>query len=60
VELSPYSNRGERIVTHISVYEEREGKKIEYACVINKEKEKKILLRPETCFLREIDPKQIH
>ena len=36
MRVSPYSNRGERIEVHISVYEEREI--IEYICVINKEK----------------------
>ncbi len=39
--LSPYSNRGERIGAHISVYEERESEIIKYTCVINKEKRKK-------------------
>jgi len=41
VILSPYSNRGERIGARISVYEEREREKINYTCVINKEKRKR-------------------
>jgi hypothetical protein len=39
--LWPYSNRGERIGAHISVYEEREKKIIKYTCVTNKEKRKR-------------------
>jgi hypothetical protein len=41
VILRPYTNRGERIWAHISVYEEREREKIEYTCVINKEKRRR-------------------
>jgi hypothetical protein len=41
VILSPYSNRGERIGAHISVYEEREREIIKYTCFINKEKRKR-------------------
>jgi hypothetical protein len=53
-ELSPYSNRGKRIGTHISVYEERERYIIEYTCVINKEKRRKVLLRHKACFFLRI------
>ena len=41
VILSPYSNRGERIGTRISMYEEREREIIKYTCVINKDTKKK-------------------
>ena len=51
MRVSPYSNRGERIGTHISVYEEREI--IEYICVINKEKRGEVLLRPDDCYFLE-------
>ena len=53
MKVTPYSNRGERIGTHISVYEERERVIIEYTCVINKEKRRKVLLRPDDCFFVE-------
>ena len=50
MKVSPYFNRGERIGDHIPVYEEREREMIEYTCVINKEKRRKVLLRPDACF----------
>jgi hypothetical protein len=46
VILSPYSNRGERIGAHISMYQDRERELLKYTCVIIKDKEKKrVLLR---------------
>ena len=52
VKVSPYSNRGERIGAHVSEYE-REREIIEYTYVINKEKRRKVLLRPDSCFFLE-------
>jgi hypothetical protein len=45
VILRSYSNRGERFGAHISVYEEREREIVKYTCVINKEKEREVLLQ---------------
>ena len=42
--LSPYSNQGERIGAHTSMYEEREREIIKYTCVINKDTKKVLLL----------------
>jgi hypothetical protein len=50
VILSPYSDRGERIGARVSVYEDREIYIIEYTYVINKEKKRKVLLRPWAWF----------